>query len=117
MQKLRELLALVWANLPRYGPFIAAVITGLASIAAGRRHEGIQEILQSVAVITGSVGVTQLHRSLLSRVNEVHISLNSRLDQLVVAARIQGASDERERARAAAEIKTALTPYHDEIHR
>ena len=48
---------------------------------------------QILTLIGAGIGIWHISK----KVQDVHISLNSRLDQLVAGARAQGAQDERDR--------------------
>jgi hypothetical protein len=65
LSKLYWTLLGLWSRLPTYAPLAAAVLTGLGSIAAGHEHEGVQQILQAVAVISGGTAVAAAHRAAL----------------------------------------------------
>lgn len=86
MNKLAALLAAAWAQLPRYAPVLTGVITGLASIAAGRENEGVQQILQAAALLSAGTAIVIAHRSTTAQIHQVHLTLNGRLDQLLQLA-------------------------------
>ncbi len=78
----------IWANLPKYAPAICALVTGLASIAAGHRNEGLREILEAISFISGGTAVVAAQLGTNGKIHDVKLAVNSRLDELLETARL-----------------------------
>jgi hypothetical protein len=53
----------ITAFLAKYGPVIAAVATGVASIAMQHYSEGLAEILQALSLLSGGTAVASLRHA------------------------------------------------------
>lgn len=56
-------LTTIVTTLKKYAPVIAAVATGIASIASKNYSEGLQQIFQALTVLFGGASMASLHAS------------------------------------------------------